>query len=98
MLQITTSQSHEISGRRISIETPEPVSGDEQLMLKETEVSMEIQMIQETDQKPCRTTSDLLCAHQRIIDDVRTRGGKRTGKVRCLECGAIFDDPYRGSR
>lgn len=36
------------------------------------------------------------CAHQRLIDDVLTKSGKRTGKVRCLECRAIFDDPYKG--
>jgi hypothetical protein len=35
------------------------------------------------------------CVHQRLIDDVRTRSGKPTGKVRCLECGTIFDDPHR---
>lgn len=34
------------------------------------------------------------CTHGRLIDEVRTRSGKWTGKVRCLECGAIFDDPY----
>ncbi|MCP9471791.1 MAG: hypothetical protein NNA30_03555 [Nitrospira sp.] len=39
--------------------------------------------------------AQIFCAHQRIIDDVRTRRGKPTGKVRCLECGAIFDDPPR---
>ena len=38
------------------------------------------------------------CAHQRIIDDILTKGGKRTGKVRCLECHAMFDDPYKGSK
>jgi len=38
------------------------------------------------------------CAHQRIIDDILTKGGKRTGKVRCLECHAMFDDPYKGFR
>lgn len=38
------------------------------------------------------------CIHGRAIDDVLTRGKKRTGKVRCLECGAIFDDPYQGSK
>lgn len=37
------------------------------------------------------------CAHQRIIDDILTKRGKRTGKVRCLECLAIFDDPTRVS-
>ena len=35
------------------------------------------------------------CAHQRIIDEILTKGGKRTGKVRCLECRTIFDDPYK---
>ncbi|MFY4730899.1 hypothetical protein [Nitrospira sp. BLG_2] len=35
------------------------------------------------------------CTHRRIIEDILTKGGKRTGKVRCLECRAIFDDPYR---
>ncbi|MBK9308217.1 MAG: hypothetical protein IPM58_14320 [Nitrospira sp.] len=38
------------------------------------------------------------CVHGRLIDEVRTRGGKRTGKVRCLECQAIIDDPYQGMK
>lgn len=38
------------------------------------------------------------CAHGRMIDEVRTRGGKRTGKVRCLECQAVIDDPYQGTK
>ena len=29
----------------------------------------------------------------RAIDDVLTKNKKRTGQVRCLECGVIFDDP-----
>ncbi|MDF0664737.1 MAG: hypothetical protein P0119_01550 [Nitrospira sp.] len=57
---------------------------------------METQMIQETGWKPNRTGANVYCTHQRLIDDVLTRGGKRTGKVRCLECRAIFDDPYQG--
>jgi hypothetical protein len=36
------------------------------------------------------------CAHSRLIDDVLTRNGRRTGKVRCLECRIIFADPYQG--
>jgi len=36
------------------------------------------------------------CVHGRLIDDVLTRSGKRTGKVLCVECGATFDDPYHG--
>lgn len=57
---------------------------------------METQMIQAADRKSIKITSNARCAHQRMIDDVLTRGGKRTGKVRCLECGTIFDDPYQG--
>lgn len=38
------------------------------------------------------------CVHSRMIDEVRTRGGKRTGKVRCLECQAIIDDPYQSMK
>lgn len=34
-----------------------------------------------------------LCSHSRLIDDVLTPTGLRTGQVRCLECGAVFDDP-----
>lgn len=74
------------------------VPEDELSTLEEAEVSMETQVIQETSQKLRRATSDLHCAHQRIIDDVRTRSGRPTGKVRCLECGTIFDDPYQGSK
>lgn len=74
------------------------VPEDELSTLEEAEVSMGTQMIQETGRKPCKTTSNVCCTHQRIIDDVLTRGGKRTGKVQCLECGTIFDDPYQGSK
>ncbi|MDR4470920.1 MAG: hypothetical protein MRJ68_21915 [Nitrospira sp.] len=42
--------------------------------------------------------SEQRCSHGRLIDEVRTRGGKRTGKVRCLECQAIIDDPYQGMK
>ena len=35
-----------------------------------------------------------VCAHGRIIDDMLTKQGAETGKVRCAECGAVFDDPY----
>ena len=33
------------------------------------------------------------CLHLRLIDYVLSADGKRTGKVRCVECGAVFDDP-----
>ncbi|MBI3357852.1 MAG: hypothetical protein HY038_13985 [Nitrospirae bacterium] len=65
---------------------------EEQSASGKTEAPMEILTVQETK----RVTPVPTCAHQRLIDDVLTRDGKRTGKVRCLECGAVFADPYRG--
>lgn len=65
---------------------------------EDAEVSMETQVIQKTDLHSSKATSNACCVHQRLIDDVRTRSGKRTGKVRCLECGTIFDDPYQRSK
>ena len=98
VLEMAFTQSHEIGGRSISMEKPQQVSGGEHSTPEEAEVSMETHMTQETGQKSSRTTSNACCTHQRLIDDVLTRGGKRTGKVRCLECGSIFDDPYQGSK
>lgn len=34
------------------------------------------------------------CAHRRMIDDVLTEDGAKTGMVRCLECLAVIPDPY----
>jgi hypothetical protein len=34
------------------------------------------------------------CLHGRLIEDVPRKDGKRTGKVRCAECGAEIEDPY----
>jgi hypothetical protein len=59
------------------------------------ETPMNTHMVQEIGQDTEIPPSKTLCAHQRLIDDVRTRSGTPTGKVRCLECGAIFDDPHR---
>lgn len=80
------------------MENPQQVSGDEHSTLEAVEVSMETQVIQETARNSSRVTSNACCVHQRLIDDVLTRVGKRTGKIRCLECGTIFDDPYKGSK
>lgn len=46
-------------------------------------------------QPPFHATSiaTRLCTHSRIIDDVLTPTGLKTGQVRCLECCAVFDDP-----
>lgn len=58
---------------------------------------MDTQLIQGTDRIGGISASTTDCAHQRLIDDVRTRSGNPTGKVRCLECGEIFDDPYQNA-
>ena len=54
------------------------------------ETQVELQTLQPAGELERVTT----CLHGRIIDDILTRGGKRTGKVRCLECGTKIDDPY----
>ncbi len=78
------------------MEKPLQCQKDEHSSLEEAEVSMETQIVYETAQRSDEDTKNSSCAHGRLIDEVRTRGGKRTGKVRCLECMAIFDDPYQG--
>ena len=40
----------------------------------------------------------IICLHARLIDNVFTKDGARTGQVRCLECGAVFEDPYQGQK
>lgn len=65
---------------------------------EDAQVSMEPQVIPETIPTPSSPAVNTCCTHQRMIDDVLTRGGRPTGKVRCLECEAIFDDPYKRLR
>ena len=60
----------------------------------ETEAHMDTQLVQGPDRITGISVANTGCVHRRLIDDVRTRSGKPTGKVRCLECGTIFDDPY----
>lgn len=48
------------------------------------------------EQMPPALTSMSVCMHRRIIEDVRTSRGVKTGKVRCLECGIIFSGPDIG--
>ena len=39
------------------------------------------------------------CLHSRLVDDVRTPDGKKTGRLLCLECLTEFPDPdYQVSR
>ena len=63
-------------------------------MTREMEVPADIPTASECSHSDSATS----CAHSRLIDDVLTRNGKRTGKVRCCECKTIFDDPYQGHK
>jgi hypothetical protein len=62
------------------------------------EDTMKLMIEPVTAQPLSRTTPTYPCTHSRAIDEVLTRGKKRTGKVRCLECGVVFDDPYQGQQ
>ncbi|GKS58405.1 hypothetical protein YTPLAS18_19320 [Nitrospira sp.] len=33
------------------------------------------------------------CAHSRIIEDLVTPKGEKTGQIICVECLAVFPDP-----
>jgi hypothetical protein len=61
-------------------------------MAQRMEMPMETLMIQPAS----RTALTKTCVHGRLLDEVLTRDGRRTGKVHCVECGAQFDDPYHG--
>jgi len=67
---------------------------DEDVTPRQTEVPMKPHMETQTLELPGGAATT--CRHGRLIDEVLTRSKKRTGKVRCLECGAIFADPYQG--
>jgi hypothetical protein len=68
-------------------------SGEECWMSSEMEAPMETNVEAQRVQSTRKIGPVTTCAHSRLIDDVLTRSGKRTGKVRCLECGSTIDDP-----
>lgn len=34
------------------------------------------------------------CTHSRLVDDVLSTKGAKTGHLICLECKAVFPDPH----
>ena len=40
----------------------------------------------------CDSPVFLACSHRRMIDEVLKEDGKKSGQVRCVECGAVFND------
>jgi hypothetical protein len=70
----------------------------EQVTRGQKEVPMKSYMETQTPELSGDTAPVTTCVHGRVIDDVLTNKGNRTDQVRCLECGAIFDDPYHGLR
>jgi hypothetical protein len=77
------------------MDQPLDMSGPVEPTPLEKEAPMDTQLVRAADPLTGISHSNTGCAHQRLIDDVRTRSGMPTGKVRCLECGTIFDDPHR---
>jgi hypothetical protein len=63
---------------------------------RRTNGPMEHPIETQTPRPPGTIAPVTTCVHGRLIDDVLTKAGKRTGQVRCFECGTIFDDPYQG--
>lgn len=77
------------------MDNPQEESGDVESTPLSMEAPMDTQTVQEIGHETGISYPKTFCVHQRLIDDVRTRSGKPTGRVRCLECGTIFDDPHR---
>lgn len=58
-----------------------------------SEAHMESETLQESGEPTSAT-----CVHGRLIENVVVRKRTQRGKVRCLECGAVIDDPYEQSK
>jgi len=43
--------------------------------------------------KQGKRTKETPCTHSRMLDDVLTTKGVKTGQLVCLECRAVFPDP-----
>jgi len=56
-------------------------------------VLMELPEARQTSQSGCEDVPVATCAQGRLINDVLTNRGERTGQGCCLECGGIVDDP-----
>lgn len=69
-------------------------AGSEDSVRYPREVHMDA--VTEVSVAPPASLPAINCVHGRVIDEVLTRSGKRSGKVRCLECGKKFEDPYQG--
>jgi hypothetical protein len=76
------------------VERQDDIATGEDCTSQDTNVSKEILKVQEGK----RLTPTSACVHQRLIDDVLTKRGKRTGRVRCVECSVEFPDPYQGQK
>jgi hypothetical protein len=77
------------------MDQPRDKSGPVEPTPLEKEAPMDTRLVEEPDRITGISVANTGCVHRRLIDDVRTGSGMPTGKVRCLECGTIFDDPHR---
>ena len=76
------------------MEMQDDIARGEDCTFQEAEVSRKTLKVQEAN----RLTPTSACVHQRLIEDVLTKHGKRTGRVGCIECGVEFPDPYQGQK
>jgi hypothetical protein len=85
-----------IPGRRVPMNDPISHSeGDDRTRQRiEIKAMPERQLGMQNLQHAEEITPITSCKHGRLIDNILARGGKITGKVRCLECCAVIDDPY----
>jgi hypothetical protein len=67
-------------------------SGEECSISAEMEGPMETNMESQRVQPTSKIGPAGTCSHSRLVDDLLTRSGKRTGKVRCIECGVTIED------
>jgi hypothetical protein len=45
-------------------------------------------------EKSVRAKTASACTHGRMVDDVRSEEGAKTGRLVCKECQAKFPDPH----
>jgi len=85
-----------MSGLRTAMGDRDKESGEACSIPRAMEAPMQTDGETQKVQSGSRIRPAVTCAHSRLIGDILTESGKRTGKVRCLECDTEFDDPHRG--
>lgn len=56
---------------------------------------MEMEVVGPSSDEAGHSTSPP-CTHGRMVDDERKADGSRSGRLICMECGAVVPDPFPG--